>query len=634
MTKRTKHTIPKIILLLLILTLYVNVACAPSVVFGSPSGSVAIWSDQLYSDIYIDGVYSGLTGSELVWYDLSVGTHKVKIIQSGYDNWTDEIYVSSDEIAYVEAYLIQQIERTGSVAIWADQTYSDIYIDGVYSGLTGSEWVWYDLSVGTHKVKIVQSGYDDWTSSIYVPSNEDTYVEAYLIQQIEQTGSVAVWSDQTYSEIYIDGAYFGQTGSDWIWYDVPVGTHKIEISQSGYDKWTDEIYVSSDKVAYVEAYLTQYDRGRYSDEIYQDNSSDDGGFIILLILLFFILYMLRGIRKARKKKAARERDAAEIKSKTKSSEQVITPQPKMEMQPEDVQPSDQTDNLITSSAFGYKGATIQYKVKVENPTSEPISDIKIHIFVPDVFLSDDSEKSISILEPGEGKTVTFEIRPTGECGDCNVSGRVNYYDYSTKKRQEMDIETKSLSVVCPLLKIKEITLAEWRSTISHFVKTEESTKEISMPAETLFGMASRVIEDMNMFMLDPEISSTPQMYDGVARFYGIGVKDLKYAAQIEVVGGTKKSKLILKAWAEREEALIGFYHGILDEIEKRVQVKGLIETDMVQNIYQYGDRIGTQVKDSFVYKSKVEADEAKSCPQCGKEKGEGEKFCSVCGTKF
>jgi hypothetical protein len=563
MTKRTKHTIPKIILLLLILTLFVNVACAPAV-------------DQI-----------------------------------------------------------------GSVGIWSDQLYSDIYIDGVYSGQTDSDWVWYDLSVGTHRIKIIQYGYDDWTSSIYVSSYEDEYVEAYLIQQADKIGSVAVWSDQTYSDIYIDGAYFGQTGTDWVWFDVPVGTHKIKISQSGYDDWTDSIYVSSDEVAYAEAYLTQYDRGRYSEDIYPDNSSDDGAFIVLLFLLLFVFYMLRGIRKARKRKAARKREAAEAKAEEerKLSEQVVTPQPEMEIQSEDIQSediqiSDQTDKLITSSAFGYKGAMIQYKVKVENPTPEPMSDIKVHLFVPDVFLSDDSEKSIPMLEPGEGKTVTFEIRPTGECGDCNVSGRVNYYDYTTKKRQEMDLETKTLSVVCPLLKIKEIALAEWRSTISHFVKTEETTREISMPAETLFGMASRVIEDMNMFMLEPDISSTPQIYNGVARFYGIGVKDLKYAAQIEVVGGTKKSKLILKAWAEREDALIGFYHGILDEIEKRVQVKGLIDTDMVQNIYQYGDRIGTQVKDSFVYKSKVEGDEAKNCPQCGKEKREGQKFCSGCGTKF
>jgi hypothetical protein len=34
-------------------------------------------------------------------------------------------------------------------------------------------------------------------------------------------------------------------------------------------------------------------------------------------------------------------------------------------------------------------------------------------------------------------------------------------------------------------------------------------------------------------------------------------------------------KPILKAWAESEDALTGFYHGILDEVETRVHVKAL-----------------------------------------------------------
>jgi len=122
--------------------------------------------------------------------------------------------------------------------------------------------------------------------------------------------------------------------------------------------------------------------------------------------------------------------------------------------------------------------------------------------------------------------------------------------------------------------------------------------------------------------------------NGVARFYGEGVKELKYAAQIEVVGGAKKSKLILKTWAEREDALTGFYHGMLDEIEKRMQVKGYIDDSIVQNFYHYGDNIGTQVKDSFVYKSSVGSGETETCPQCGKEKTEREPFCSGCGSRF
>ena len=288
--------------------------------------------------------------------------------------------------------------------------------------------------------------------------------------------------------------------------------------------------------------------------------------------------------------------------------------------------------IDVTSAFGYKGATILYKIKVNNSTPEPISDIRVSLFVPDVFLLKEKEKSIVMLEPHESNTVTFTIRPTGECGDCNVSGKVNYYDYSTKKRQEVDIHAKSLSIVCPMLKAKQIDKAAWKDTVSRLIKAEESTKEIQIPAETLFNMASRVVDDMNMFSLEPEVTSTPQLFNGVARFYSEGVKELKYAAQIEVVGGAKKSKLILKVWAEKEEALTGFYHGILDEIEKRVQVKGYIEDSIVQQFYHIGDRIGSVVKDSVVQRSTI--GRVKNCPSCKRDVSEDEWFCPHCGAEL
>ena len=290
-------------------------------------------------------------------------------------------------------------------------------------------------------------------------------------------------------------------------------------------------------------------------------------------------------------------------------------------------------DILVKSAFSYKGATILYKIKVENPTPEPIADIKVTLFVPDVFLLSDPTKNIAMLKPDEGKTVTFEIRPTGECGDCNISGKVVYYDYSTKKTRESEIPPKNLSIVCPMLRSKEISEDAWRSALSGFTKAEESTKDIDMPASTLFDITSDILRDMNLYMLEPKINDSHDLYRAIARFYGEGVKELQYAAQIEVIGGSKKSRFILKAWAEREEALTGFYHGILDEIEKRVHVKGLIDTAMVQNIYQYGDRIGTQVKDSFVYKSSIN-DDAKTCPSCGREVGEDEQFCTECGERL
>ena len=98
---------------------------------------------------------------------------------------------------------------------------------------------------------------------------------------------------------------------------------------------------------------------------------------------------------------------------------------------------------------------------------------------------------------------------------------------------------------------------------------ENTKKEIPISAKSLFSMVSDLVNDLNLYMVGDSVTADDSFFRGVARFYGVGVK-LKYAAQIEAIGGTKKSQLILKAWAEREDALIGFYYKILDEIEKRI----------------------------------------------------------------
>ncbi|MDP3105304.1 MAG: PGF-pre-PGF domain-containing protein, partial [Candidatus Methanoperedens sp.] len=252
-------------------------------------------------------------------------------------------------------------------------------------------------------------------------------------------------------------------------------------------------------------------------------------------------------------------------------------------------------DIKISSAFGYKGATILHKLKIENISSAPVADIKVSLFVPNVFLLMEKEKSIALLKAKESKTVTFEIRPTGECGDCQVSGKVNYYDTANNKTKEIDIDSKMLSIICPMLKVKEISEPDWHSMVSNLLQTEENTKEIDMPAETLFTMVSRIIKDMHMHMLTPEVSESPQLFNGVARFCGEGIKGLKYAAQAEVVGGARKAKLILRAWAEKEDALTGFYHGILDEIEKRINVKGYIDEPIVQHFNIAGHYVTGEV---------------------------------------
>ncbi len=267
-----------------------------------------------------------------------------------------------------------------------------------------------------------------------------------------------------------------------------------------------------------------------------------------------------------------------------------------------------TENIGIKSAISYKGAKVVYKVKVENNSKEPIARIRAKLYLSDnVFILDKDEKGLDLLQPEESATVTFNLRPKGECGNVGISGKVVYYDYKIKEYKELKIESKTTAIICPMMKVVQTDEDSWRDNVSRMIKVEETTEEIPIEAKALFDVVVDVVRDINCYMLEPKITDASGMFRGVGRFYCEGVKGLKYAIHVEVIGGKTKSKLILKAFAENEESLIGFYHCILDEIEKRTKIKEYIHDALiVHGDYVTGEKI--EVRDSVVSRSSIKGD--------------------------
>ncbi|HML27013.1 MAG TPA: hypothetical protein PKC27_10045, partial [Methanomethylovorans sp.] len=88
------------------------------------------------------------------------------------------------------------------------------------------------------------------------------------------------------------------------------------------------------------------------------------------------------------------------------------------------------------------------------------------------------------------------------------------------------------------------------------------------------------------------------------------------------------SRLILKAWAQKEEALTGFYHKILEEVSKRTDVNLFVDTISTQ--YNISN---TTIQDSVIQRSII-GTENKKCPNCSRFVEVNEKFCMECGEKL
>jgi len=566
------------------------------VLLESLSGSISISSNPSGSNVYLDSSFKGTT--PLTIPNVPIGLHTIKLTKSGYNDISKTVTVSSGQTTTVSESLNS---RSGSIKVTSNPSGANIYLDGTFKGTT--ETTLSNVPIGSHVIKITKSGYNDISKSVTVSSEKTNTITVSLNSL---TGSITISSNPSGAEIFLDGTYRGITPK--IISDVPVGKHIIVLSKPGYETASSEITVSSGQTKSLSGHLPL------------NPILIIGGVSLLLLAIIGVV----AVRKKKKNNALSGNKVPSTPIKTQPSAKQVQP---VSVVNTTKKPKDK-GTIDIKSAFQYQGATIQYKVKIINHTPEPLSDIKIQLFVPDVFMLTQKEKSIPMLEPDESKTVTFDIRPTGECGDCAVSGRMNYYDYTTKKRQDIDIKKKMVSIVCPVLKRKEIDEDGWRNVTEELIKAEENTKDLDIPAENLFNIATRVLKDMSMYMIPPEITSTPQLFTGVGMFYADGAAGLHYAAYIEVVGG-RKSRMILKAWAEKEEALTGFYHRILDEIEKRLDIKIFIDEGIIQyHVHK------TEIKDNIIQRSNIDLGSRAQCPECGREVEANEKFCLECGAKL
>ena len=70
----------------------------------------------------------------------------------------------------------------GYIHIWSNQAEGDIYVDGNYEAITdNSQYIAISTTPGYHNVEIYKDGYDKYSTSVYVYSDQWTYVIADLI---------------------------------------------------------------------------------------------------------------------------------------------------------------------------------------------------------------------------------------------------------------------------------------------------------------------------------------------------------------------------------------------------------------------------------------------------------------------
>jgi hypothetical protein len=261
------------------------------------TGNLQVVSNPSAARIYIDGSYRGITPA--IISDLSTNWHTVVLNKSGYQTWTEQVYVWGGQTNNVLAVLVPGDDsdvtptttatatlsptattttsptngyaNSATFGIYSTPANATVYIDSVFRGYTPI--VVTGLTQGLHAVKIQKTGYKTYNSNVYGQIGATTTIFTALIPGTDPTpsggattvttiptpsspphyGTLSVISWPINAAVYVDGISKGNTPVSLA--GTLIGNHTVTVEKSGYKTWQTVATVTEGTITRVSAVL-------------------------------------------------------------------------------------------------------------------------------------------------------------------------------------------------------------------------------------------------------------------------------------------------------------------------------------------------------------------------------------------
>ncbi|HOF03348.1 MAG TPA: PEGA domain-containing protein [Atribacterota bacterium] len=230
-------------------------------------GSIVIRGSAEIARIYLDGQFKRLmqANRDVVLEEITPGFHELRIVLSGYTDWSERIMVRPDERIQMTVNL-EKITGMGALEITSNTDQAMIYLDGHFKGVTSAKGstIITDLLEGSYELRIVKADYQEYATpvKIYNEHTSQVHIQMEKVSQEALTGAISVYCNEDDARIFIDGAFNALTSADKaIIIDELAGdSYEITVIKEGHRIWQEEVMVRAGETISIFADLIKINR--------------------------------------------------------------------------------------------------------------------------------------------------------------------------------------------------------------------------------------------------------------------------------------------------------------------------------------------------------------------------------------
>jgi uncharacterized repeat protein (TIGR01451 family) len=207
------------------------------------TGSIFVTSTPIGAAISLDGTDTGEV-TPFTLDNIAAGSHTIDVNLPGYNSASKTITVSIGSTVTVDfqLVLIPPPPQTGSISVKSSPAGAAILLDGTGTGKITPATL-DSVAPGSHTVTVSLKGYNPASMDVTVSAGS-TATADFVLNQIPQTGSIAVSSTPVGAMIEIDGVSTGKV-TPYTFDNIAPGDHAVSVSLKGYTPGSQTVTVSA-----------------------------------------------------------------------------------------------------------------------------------------------------------------------------------------------------------------------------------------------------------------------------------------------------------------------------------------------------------------------------------------------------